>query len=873
MKTEDLVKKYPNKQKTIKDLSFYIKNRSDKRANYSLLLGAGASVSSGIRSGGNLVEAWKKELYLASNPVGTSYTAEKANKWLDEEKFDWYQPEKEYASFFQKKFDLPAQRRVFIEGEVRDSKPSLGYAFLTQLVNENYFNTVFTTNFDDLINEAFYRFGQTRPLVCSHDSSIKEVLITAVRPKIIKLHGDYLFNNIKCDIDETSRLEENVQEKFEQFLREYGLIVVGYSGSDDSIMDVLEGLIGEDKYLMNGLYWCLKEDSYISPQLEKLMERNRTYYVVIDGFDEMFADLSHDVIGKDLELDGLHSYSSTSDLVEYWLESSDYYSSSSTIIQSELQKLTELNSKGVLSRALITLMSQDLSQQPNLDQLDDDETVELIKVETLKKQHKYKEVVEYVENLIKRVDKKEFKINLLVTHYEASRHLGDINKCISSCSSLIDLDEKNPITYLKWFDVESDIDKKEWIIAKAIEKDRYFWKTYYVYSIFLLEKLSLGIYSDKSSLIKSITENLNYSLDRNPRIGNPAWVTTVNHIISNYPASEKEKNIDQIKEIVDILKKQDYYSPVIAEIMYCACKYADKLDVFDDTIFDFLWDSMAKFGRGYDEDTFKFIISSSIEFGNHDFAYKAFEEYKKNAEISCLNDTAYILSVATMYLDIHSDLDEAICFLRDAMTKNEDPRIADRMITYFLYKKDTESANAVMDRFSYLFSVESFIQHKAKIYTCEGEYDLAIKEYEKLRSLPFFEEKHTQQLSYTYLKQGDFQKAIQVSDRLLNKHSWDRDQLAPLIINHEFATKEIKGKVNKARLAALVNGPGSKEVKAMAYLLMGDEQKSLELMVEMVKKEYSWLYQFESWPVAQSIIPRLNRELGFNSTQLKVVER
>ena len=88
-----------------------------------------------------------------------------------------------------------------------------------KLIAAGYFNTVFTTNFDDLLNEAFYRFSHVRPVVCAHDSSISGVTITSDRPKIIKLHGDYLFDNIKTTLRETESLEMNMRMNFRSLQR------------------------------------------------------------------------------------------------------------------------------------------------------------------------------------------------------------------------------------------------------------------------------------------------------------------------------------------------------------------------------------------------------------------------------------------------------------------------------------------------------------------------------------------------------------------------------------------------------------------------------------------------------------------------------
>ena len=110
--------------------------------------------------------------------------------------------------------------------------PSIGYAYLVDLVNKGHLSTFFTTNFDDLLQEAFYQFSGKRPIMCAHDSSVQSISITSTRPKIIKLHGDYLFDDIKSTLRETESLEQNIKEKLIQFCKEFGLIVIGYSGSD-----------------------------------------------------------------------------------------------------------------------------------------------------------------------------------------------------------------------------------------------------------------------------------------------------------------------------------------------------------------------------------------------------------------------------------------------------------------------------------------------------------------------------------------------------------------------------------------------------------------------------------------------------------------
>ena len=160
------------------------------------------------------------------------------------------------------------------------------------MLSKRFFDVVFTTNFDDLINEACYLYSEgLRPIVAAHDSAIQGIRVTAGRPKIIKLHGDFLYDNIKNTLAELETLESNTKRKLAQFAQEYGLVVLGYSGRDRSVMDTLELLLRDEDNYKQGVYWCLKRGATISRRLESLIRRERVYLVEVDGFDEFTADL------------------------------------------------------------------------------------------------------------------------------------------------------------------------------------------------------------------------------------------------------------------------------------------------------------------------------------------------------------------------------------------------------------------------------------------------------------------------------------------------------------------------------------------------------------------------------------------------------
>ncbi|WP_201565046.1 SIR2 family protein [Psychrobacter sp. CMS30] len=324
-----------HKVRTVKDLIRFIETKENKDvSNYSIFLGAGASRSSGVSTAHELISVWMRELYeryqgeifQTSDDKNYGNDHNELVRFFEKEHSSWFDASNAYSSLFERKFDLAPQRRRFVEQEVDGKLPSIGYAYLVSLVENNFFNAIFTTNFDDLLNEAFYQLSSTRPIVCAHDSSVHSISVSSKRPKIIKLHGDYLFENIKSTLRETESLEVNTKDKLIEFCKEYGLIVLGYSGNDRSIMDILDYLIKNDTYLRNGVYWCIRQDDEISPALKNLFWKERIYPVLIDGFDEFFSEVHHQLLPNTRFLNG-YKESKQQKIIQKILENRESYNS------------------------------------------------------------------------------------------------------------------------------------------------------------------------------------------------------------------------------------------------------------------------------------------------------------------------------------------------------------------------------------------------------------------------------------------------------------------------------------------------------------------------------------------------------------------
>jgi len=264
-----------------------LKSTSDHHPNFTVFLGAGASVSSGVKLASEMINDWRVQHFEMYKENETQFS----NHF---HKFNWFQRPEEYSVLFETLYDQPSQRREYIESCINKSFPSWGYIYLVNLISKGVFNTLFTTNFDDLLNEACYQFSSNvRPIVCAHDSSIKSIRITSNRPKLIKLHGDFLFDDIKNTLRELESLEKNTIDKFKQYASEFGFIVLGYSGCDRSIMDTFNTLLKFDDYFPNGIYWCVRKGDTPNQSVINLSRFPKFKLIEIEGFDEFFAELNN----------------------------------------------------------------------------------------------------------------------------------------------------------------------------------------------------------------------------------------------------------------------------------------------------------------------------------------------------------------------------------------------------------------------------------------------------------------------------------------------------------------------------------------------------------------------------------------------------
>ncbi len=302
----------------------------------SLFLGAGASRSSKIKLGGQMVKHFVETIFARERKYkkenkDSEAIEKKENELINlknetnekkQQEWDIYEEKKrflknllrhnetesEYSFFFRNCYRKEIDRRDYIRSIIEPAEISWGYIQLANLIERGVFRNILTTNFDDLVYQACTSFTKIRPILFSYGNFASEVTFSSNRPQIFKLHGDFLYSKLKntddeINSDETSDEEEdpNMRRAFEQSLQNHqGIVVIGYAGADKSIIDLFKKIpkthyllwcvVWNKKYDNQPLTWDWLEKNH-GKKLAELLKTRDGFIVKTNGFDEVMSKL------------------------------------------------------------------------------------------------------------------------------------------------------------------------------------------------------------------------------------------------------------------------------------------------------------------------------------------------------------------------------------------------------------------------------------------------------------------------------------------------------------------------------------------------------------------------------------------------------
>ena len=273
---------------SIESLAYLLKQSEPNQApRFIFFLGAGASESSGIPIASWMIRDFKRKLrqlwQSEGKPLGDF------DSWL-ESKPGWEDNDSLYAKCFEAFEPTEFGRARYLERWMRTASPGWGYFALSQLLARSYIDTVVTTNFDDLIYESCTLYSVRRPRVYSAMTPYTSIEPDHLRPTIIKLHGDYLYANLRNTTPEMQDVDDQLMAQVSGLFQHHEVVVLGYSGSDMRVMRELFSKIPSS----NAIYWCTYRDDDAPRAVDDLASnarRSHWFQIRTEGFDRFMDEL------------------------------------------------------------------------------------------------------------------------------------------------------------------------------------------------------------------------------------------------------------------------------------------------------------------------------------------------------------------------------------------------------------------------------------------------------------------------------------------------------------------------------------------------------------------------------------------------------
>ncbi len=269
----------------IAELTEHMKDRArHKEPPFFLILGAGASVSSGCSSGREIVEDVLRRYHILDG-----YRTQNPDELSEGEKL------KLFWKFLR---DNPNNQRRYnvLRRHVEGDKLSPGYICLAELIQAGYFNVILTTNFDIILESSLQSINMVYPkdfTVLINGYQREEHILTNLkryqepRVKILKLHGDLYARIFQFRLKEIFEFSKELQQAIEELLED-DAIIVGYSMQDSDFYRCFHKVGGE-------IWYVNPNEPAFGSLADNVREDKGDMFTLLNGiagyFDEFFIRL------------------------------------------------------------------------------------------------------------------------------------------------------------------------------------------------------------------------------------------------------------------------------------------------------------------------------------------------------------------------------------------------------------------------------------------------------------------------------------------------------------------------------------------------------------------------------------------------------
>jgi SIR2-like domain len=247
---------------------------------HAFLLGSGVSREAGVPTGQQVFWQAIGELFRLEKETAETPDEAELAKWLQETGRENFA----YSDILQLITPDAANRRDYLAKHFEGREPGKAHHELASLAAQGVIRVFVTTNFDRLLEHALQARG-IEPVIITSSAD----LASAPRREhadcyVLKPHGDYLQETIRNTPNELAELEPEITTDLREIFERFGVVVVGYSGSDVGIAELLSAR--RSRY---GLYWVARGE--LSEGASRVIEATGGRVIRREGAAEFLTDL------------------------------------------------------------------------------------------------------------------------------------------------------------------------------------------------------------------------------------------------------------------------------------------------------------------------------------------------------------------------------------------------------------------------------------------------------------------------------------------------------------------------------------------------------------------------------------------------------
>jgi len=288
--------------------------------NFAWFLGAGASATAGLPTATNILWDMKRRYYcqqenqdISRQDLLSESVRNKIQSYMESKGFPTLWAEDEYTTYFEKIFEGDKERqRKYMHGILAEDRATLsvGNRVLGALMAAGFSRAAFTTNFDTVIEKAYAEVSG-KSLAAFHlegSRAANQAMNNEEFPVYCKIHGDFRYDSLKNLAPELATQNKELADCLVNAGNRFGFVVSGYSGREQSIMELFHRVLATPNPFPHGLFWTGLKGSTSLPVVLELLEAARkknvtAHLVPIETFDALLLRLWRNTAGKPDQMD------------------------------------------------------------------------------------------------------------------------------------------------------------------------------------------------------------------------------------------------------------------------------------------------------------------------------------------------------------------------------------------------------------------------------------------------------------------------------------------------------------------------------------------------------------------------------------------